>query len=924
MFKYALKRVVRSYRLFVALTIGVLVATTFFASTNVSADLLARDALDGAIEGVVYDFVANDRQGSNWTADTFEKVEAEISAVSHIVSHTRTTEISWDYNNSGTQFQVYGLEWDSNMAQGIQVVSGATSLGPNETYVIQGSQNESLFEIGQEITVPISVQLSTPPYEKTINWNMTVAGYVSVSEDHLYALTQRLNMNLLLEAYGLGQPFVYNAFVADWDLTMAPVLDACSTVNNSTLYGVLNSIHCRIDRDTLIDPYNIDASITRVQDTRQALLSRIERFGATVDSRLTLPLQMYLMISLMMNITFMGLSLPIFFMAYFTGTMVSDVGYNLRRREIGLLLTKGYKRGTIRNMFLIEGVVVGALAGAVSTFLGTAISFFVIAPSGMSYLSVITNNPISIVISVILGMVLALISVWRPANRASRLELLDALKHYVYVEETSEYKRLLPTITFVLGTYKIIVWLLGIDMNVLLTGLSPGNWILAIAIIAWLAVDGVLNTLGPLFFLYGATKIFMRGSTKFQETVVNAGKRFFGAFGKIATRNVKRNPARNAALVFIVSLIVSYGVFSIGSLFSEYDRVDREAKYDVGADIRLELKDGVNTGGILENITAEEGVLSATPEYRLSLTSGERDISTRGIKPQEWLETAFYESQWFIGDVKDVMSELERGDGIILSVRMADVLGLEVGDDIYVKGPLSSSSHRLRIVGLIGYQSFLERYVEDFAVSAAGSYPSYVSYSFLNDTGLVDAATANILIDNPATTNGTKLQEEFMSYFPESIYRSYSYTSEIKNHYEQPIESGTTKIQWVAVVFAVILAVVGTGLVIILTLREKESEIALLTVRGFSKWQLFKTLFAEVMVMVGFSLLLGSAVGVIQIFGNTNLQSQNISGLIQPRVVLGGLAGLYMILIVLAVILAAALPVYWESRKPEAKVDVLR
>ncbi len=924
MFKYAIKRVVRSYRLFIALTIGVFVATTFFASTNVSADLLARDALNGAIDGVVYDFVVNDVQGSNWTADTFEEVEEEINEVSQITSHTRTTTLFYDYNDTGTTFQIHGLEWNSNMTTGMQVVSGASSLGPNETYIVKGSENESLFEIGQEITVPIAIGMSTPPFQEIVEWNMTVAGYVSVPEDKLYAMTQNPFAGILLGPYGFGVELEYNVLVSDWSTTMSPILDACNQVENSTQYGVLNSIHCRIDRDALIDPYNIDASIDRLREKREAVFSRVERFGATVTSSLTTPLQLYSAISLIMNITFMGLSLPIFFMAYFTGTMVSDVGYNLRRREIGLLLTKGYKRGTIRNMFLIEGVVVGALAGAVSIFLGTAISFLVVAPSGMSYLTVITNNPISIVLSVVLGMFLALISVWRPANRASKLELLDALKHYVYVEETSEYKRLLPTITFVLGTYKIIVWLLGIDMNVLLTSLSPGNWLLAIGVIAWLAVDGVLNTLGPLFFLYGATKLFMRGSTKFQETVVNAGKRFFGAFGKIATRNVKRNPARNAALVFIVSLIVSYGVFSIGSLFSEYDRVERDARYDVGADLRLELEGDFNTTDILANVTAEDEVIQATTEHRLGLTSGGRDISARGIKPQEWLDTAFCERGWFIGDVEEMMSQLEGEDGIILSVRIADALGLEAGDEIYVRGPLTSSSYRLRIVGLIGYQSFLEAFLEDIDVSAMGSYPSYVSWSFLNDTGLVDAATTNVLMDTPSTTNGTELQQEFDSYYPDSIYRSYSYTSQIRNYYERPIESGVTKIQWVAVVFAVILAVVGTGLVIILTLREKQAETALLTVRGFSKWQLFRTLFAEVMVMVGFSLLLGTGIGLIQIFGNTNLQSQQYTGLIRPRVVLGGLPGLNMILVVIAVILAAALPVYWESRKPERKVDVLR
>jgi hypothetical protein len=146
----------------------------------------------------------------------------------------------------------------------------------------------------------------------------------------------------------------------------------------------------------------------------------------------------------------------------------------------------------------------------------------------------------------------------------------------------------------------------------------------------------------------------------------------------------------------------------------------------------------------------------------------------------------------------------------------------------------------------------------------------------------------------------------------------------MKNYYERPIESGITKIRWVAIIFAVALALIGTALVIILGLKEKDAEIALLTVRGFSKWQLFKTLLAEMLVMVIFALLLGSVVGFIEIFGNVNLENQNVSGLIRTRMIVGGQSGLTMLVVIGVVILAAIIPVYWASRRPESKVDVLR
>ena len=55
MFKYAIKRVFRGYRLFIALTIGVLIATTFFSSMLLSADVISSEAVRHSLAEVTYD-----------------------------------------------------------------------------------------------------------------------------------------------------------------------------------------------------------------------------------------------------------------------------------------------------------------------------------------------------------------------------------------------------------------------------------------------------------------------------------------------------------------------------------------------------------------------------------------------------------------------------------------------------------------------------------------------------------------------------------------------------------------------------------------------------------------------------------------------------------------------------------------------------
>lgn len=927
MFRYALKRVVRSYRLFVALTIGVLLATTFFASTNVAADVLSKDALDASVEGILYDYVV-DSTGTNWSVSDILELEEELGSLSRVVETTHSSQFTFEFNNTGVNMTLAGISQLSDLALDLQLISG-TTLGANETYIVSGSTNESLFYLGQEIEMRIPVARASPNPPYFIERNLTVAGLVSLSDSSRNAILAKPILGggffgFIGALAGFGQDTSYNMMLTDWNQTVESIIEEADTVDSRARIDMRNLIHIQAERSGLLDPYDVSASITRINELGAVISSRAAAYEAEYSSYLIGPLTIYQFTQLAMSAQFLSLSLPIFLLSYFTGTMVSDAGYNFRRREIGLLLTKGYERGRIKRIFLVEGALVGAIAGGVSVFLGTAAAYIVLNVPGFNIIEGILSNMVSVILAIILGMFLGLLSVWRPAGRASKLEIIDALKQYIYVEETAEYKKLLPTISLLLGSYKLIVWLLGIEMSALLGSFSFSNFVISIAIVAWLAIDGVLNTVGPLLFLYGATKVFMRGSLKFQEVVVSAGRRFFGAFGVLATRNVKRNPSRTAALVFIAALIVSFGVFTTGSLFMQYDNIERTARFDVGSDIRLQLDAGANMTEMLPIVLDYSDITGVTPEYHLDLRVGTNTIGARGIRPDEWVDVAFWEEGWFIGDFDDMLLDLG-DDGIILSVDIAKTLELEVGDTLNVAGPFGSGTFELRIIGLIGYQSVVEVAFGglDFDFGAGGDYTSYVSESFLNSSMLLMTSTANILATTTPGINGTLLQEQ-LAFEIADVFAAYSVTTEITDYQSSPLESGTTKIQWLAITFAVILAMVGTGLVVILTLSEKDAEIALLSVRGFSKWQLFKTLLAEVLVTVLFALILGVGVGFIEIIGQISSLNDSVTGLIRYRVALGGTATLTMMILMGVVLLATLVPVWWSSRRPERKIDLLR
>ena len=113
------------------------------------------------------------------------------------------------------------------------------------------------------------------------------------------------------------------------------------------------------------------------------------------------------------------------------------------------------------------------------------------------------------------------------------------------------------------------------------------------------------------------------------------------------------------------------------------------------------------------------------------------------------------------------------------------------------------------------------------------------------------AAEGHVLVKTAGNVNGTMMEGDIASITTE-VQSTDSVTSTLKSLEENTFQAGGTRARWVGVIFAVVLAIVGTGLVVSLTLREKEYETTLLRVRGFTRGQVLKVLLAEIMVMIIF------------------------------------------------------------------------
>jgi ABC-type lipoprotein release transport system permease subunit len=494
------------------------------------------------------------------------------------------------------------------------------------------------------------------------------------------------------------------------------------------------------------------------------------------------------------------------------------------------------------------------------------------------------------------------------------------------MEAEKPYRKRWPWVALILGTYKIAVFLAGINMTSALTRImysGGGNFILVLLVGIFAFLDMILNYIGPLLFFWGFTKVFIQMSLEFQELTTRAAK-FLGDLGALATKNVRRNPARSAAIAFLIALIVGYSVQVNGQLASEQDYAVRQIYYRIGADIAVNVAYPNEAQQIRNAIVANisEYVENATIEYLFSTwsTAGSISMALKAVEPSSWLKTAYYENEWFSGnDVTTSFSNLASSNStIILERSVAESYNLKIGEDISLN--FGSTTKNLEIVGFFGPSStesqspIMQQYI-------TYSYWSFVSEELYREVSTYVSASAKILLKLGGGADGKLVAENIRNIKNLNIYSVESFAEEWEKAQSNVIQMGTLDVQRLGIVFAVLAASVGTALISIVSMRERSREATIMSVRGLSYRQLVMMFLTENLALVIFSVILGVFVGFIIVYGNISAYNATISEIVKRRLVFP-LDSTLMLTSCLTLIFAATiLPILVMSRRYVTKLE---
>jgi ABC-type antimicrobial peptide transport system permease subunit len=871
--------------------LGIVLASTFFAGINIGADSAAWQALSQQLSNVSVDisvipgsYIIQSGtifiQPFGRSALSAKNVSDVVDAISSVQGITHVEAVSTYYMGLNS---VEGLNFtrsDSLIGvSGRSLVYNTSGLGENDTYVWAGSPDAGMIHVGDVLTVNVAAGVfqqgsgvnSTmqPPLSFLVK--LRIAGFVNLNE-------QGLSLALGLTQYNeLQYSSPTNLLITNWNKTFPKLLDAMFSLPSGYIDPFSTTFSVFVDRSSLISAWDVSGSANRLAAITAQIGYKVLPFGLYAQDNLATSLDNFQSSSVALRFTFVIAALPVFFVAWYVGSTVSDVSFDLRRREIGLLMTKGFSRRQLLWMFLLEAGLIGLLGGLLGVALSFALTPLFVGAAGGQSLGALLLEPDVVVLTVVFAVMVTFLSVFRSARKASDMAAVDALKEYVYVEEAKPYRQVLPWAALILGSFKMVVFLLGINLQSQMTqvaGASP-NVLVFLLSLTVAVIDFGLNYVGPFLFFWGLTKILISGSLKFQEITAGTVK-FLGDLAKLATKNVRRKPARVAAVAFLIAFIIGFSFQAVGTVASQQDLITRQAKLAVGSDISLMLSSPTNASQVINTVrnnvsqiqsitteyalTSNQTSSSVFPSYQPSEPSYE--LQFWAVTPKTWLSTAYYEDDMFSGGSaeKDFEAMSSNNYTIILDRNVANALDKKVGDivtETFV-GSAGGQTVQLTVVGLFGLES-----------TQTGQYWSYVPeglYAQLEES-VRSSASATILIKLQGGADSKAVAVKIRGLDIIGVSSVSSLAEQIETLQNGSALGGSLNIMDLGAFFMVGAASVGTALVTLASLTERKREASVMSVRGLSFKQLLIMLLTESLAVVTFAVVLGTVGGLIVLRG---------------------------------------------------------
>jgi putative ABC transport system permease protein len=446
----------------------------------------------------------------------------------------------------------------------------------------------------------------------------------------------------------------------------------------------------RIDR--------IDVSLRQGEDletVRQAIAGALPK-GYMVDTPAGRTRQVETMISKFQN----GFNL-ISYLAIFVGMYLIYNAVSIsvvhRRKEIGILRALGCSRKEIVLLFLGETLILSVIASSLGVGLGLLLADSLVGSFGRVISETYIRTSVGgihvtwfyPVLGFACGVIASLFAALFPARASSRVSPASAIRSVPYAEEG-----FFTTGRLNFGGALCLI----LSFSILAAYNLMGDSSLA-KNTTFLFVSQLLLAIGISLF----TPSFLRGFVTIFNRLFSSG---FGAAGRLAGLNLRKNLTRNAVAVAAVFFGISVFVGSSGFVYSVKESAISWLDSVVRADIIVTSghpSSSTNAQTIpmpvkmSRELETVPGVLSADPWRKVSLNYNGKSVLLSTIDVA--LRSKYSNYVIAQGATKDLLRLLPNQDNVVVSEPFAAIFRVKQGDTIDL--PTPSGTVRFGVVGVV-------------------------------------------------------------------------------------------------------------------------------------------------------------------------------------------------------------------------------
>ncbi len=504
-----------------------------------------------------------------------------------------------------------------------------------------------------------------------------------------------------------------------------------------------------------------------------------------------------------------------------------------RMREFALLRALGVSQGQLTRSVVFEAIVIGILGSALGVVGGMGLVWVistVLSNFGMPMGGSLGLTPQAVLVALGLGTVVTVISAWAPARRAGQVKPVEAMRN---IESTSVASMKGRTIA---GAVILAIGAAAAIAGAGMTDSSTTSRSILVGVGALLVIVGT-------FFFSPALSIPVVGGL---GRVLGAP---FGAVGRLASTNSRRNPRRTATTAFALTLGIAL-VTAIGMLSATM----KEAVSDL-------IEEQITADYILQGPQNGAITLPRETSAAVAAADGVEDVITISAAPLTIGETAtpgFPGAQAVSavadGDISQVMNtENVQGSldlskpGLIADADYASSQGWSIGSTV----PLRAADQE------IGSAELLGTYSGNQALGTA-----IVSSASIAETPLSQQLVPQMILVNGAEGFD---KEQLRSNIEDAV--ADFIVVRVQNASEYAGETVTMintmmNILYALLALAVIVAIIGIINTLALNVIERRQEIGMLRAVGTGRGQVRTMITLESVQIAIYGAVIGMAIGL--------------------------------------------------------------